>query len=373
MPVDVIYYDLSKAFDKVSHPKLKCRLCSEGIVGPIGEWVLEWLNGRQQSVVLDDQLSKWAPVTSGVPQGSVLAPLLFTLFIKGFANCDIGKIGKFADDTKTGSQADTAVDHNRIQCGINGAAEWCAKWQIPINLDKVAVVHFGNTNPWRQYHILEEPLKEFISIKDLGIIIDDKFTFTAHIEQLVKDCNSLMYLLNRTITSRSRKVYLQLYLTLIRPKLEYGIPFWEPLYKKDTNVVENIQRKCTKNIQGLSSKPYSERLKVLKLPTLAWRRKRSGLIFMFKIIRQTDTALVNSFFELSKDTRFEAMTTRGNIYKVTISGVHYNAVRNSFRFRLVKMWNSLPDDVVTANTLYQFTCRLDRYALTKPELIYELE
>ena len=373
IPVDVIYYDLSKAFDKVSHQKLKVKLVSEGITGPIGNWVIEWLNDRRQSVVLDDQHSEWSLVTSGVPQGSVLAPLLFSLFIKGFAKHDECKIGKFADDTKTGSPANDVMDHYRIQAGIDEAANWCAQWQIPINLDKVAVMHFGNSNAWIQYHIMGRLLKEDVETRDLGIIIDNNLNFTKHSEQIVKDCNSLLYLINRTITSRNQRVYLQLYLTLLRPKLEYGVPFWEPLFKKDVLALESIQRKVTKKVHGLSSLKYEDRLKLLKLPTLVWRRKRIGLMYMFKVIRQQNIALQNSFFELRRDSRPNAMLTRGNDYKLVLSRVHYNAVCNSFRHRLIKLWNSLPSDIVNANSLFQFKVRLDNYEETKPELVYLLE
>ena len=373
IPMDVIYYDLSKAFDKVSHSKLNIKLISEGIVGPIGKWITEWLSDRVQAVVLEGKHSDWRRVSSGVPQGSVLAPLLFTVYIKSFADSLCEKIGKFADDTKTGSKIHSVADRFKMQEGINLAVNWSLDWQIPLNFDKVTLMHFGNSNPWFEYTIDGRPLVPSTHTKDLGVVIDDDLSFARHTEEIVKECNSLMYQLNRTITSRNSKVYLSLFLSLIRPRLEYGLPFWEPLFKKDKIALENIQRKITKKITGLSKLSYGERLRFLSLPSLAWRRQRMGLVYMFKIIRQIDTRLENRFFQLRNIALNNAMETRGSGHRLLVGNAHYNAVRQSFRFRLINLWNSLPDNIVGASSVHLFRLRLDEYVEAQPTLKYFFE
>jgi hypothetical protein len=312
------FCDLEKAFDKVEHRKLIGRLAAEGIMGYLADWIHEWLTNRSHAVVINGHQSPWLRVGSGLPQGTVLAPLLFSIFIKGFCDSCHSHSSKFADDTKTASVISGWNDGIIAQRGIDQACAWSHDWQIPINIDKVQLLHFGVNNPWIQYRLECKELQADSCVRDLGVFIDDSFSFTKHCCSIVSKANSLLYLLNRTITSRDKKVYLKLFCSIVRPILEYGVPFWEPLYKKDRIAIENIQRKMTKQISLLRNLAYSERLRILNLHSLWWRRRRNTLIWMFRTINDLVPGIPNTLFQLRND----AIKTRGTDCKIFVKHIH---------------------------------------------------
>ena len=160
--VDVIYLDFSKAFDKVPHVRLMSKVRAHGIVGEIAGWIEEWLNGRQQRVVLNGKESKWANVLSGVPQGSVLGPILFLIYINDIddaVDCVETFMKKFADDTKVASVTDNLTQCRKLQDQLDALLRWSAIWQMSFNIDKCVVMHIGNTNLNHQYMMDDVPLK----------------------------------------------------------------------------------------------------------------------------------------------------------------------------------------------------------------------
>ena len=151
--VDVVYMDFSKAFDKVPHARLLEKVRGHGIQGAAALWIQNWLAQRRQRVVIDGSFSKWRSVTSGVPQGSVLGPLLFVIFINDLDEEVEGWVGKFADDTKVGGVVDSLEGCQKLQRDIDRMQDWAEKWQMDFNADKCVVVHFGRSNGMKEYNI----------------------------------------------------------------------------------------------------------------------------------------------------------------------------------------------------------------------------
>ena len=143
--VDVVYMDFSKAFDKVPHGRLIQKVKSYGIRGELVRWVQNWLGHRKQRVAVEEYFSNWRSVTSSVPQGSVLGPLLFVIYI--YINNlkeNVGSlISTFADDTKIGGVGDSGEDCQRIHQDINRLKTWAERWRMEFNLDKCEVMQFG--------------------------------------------------------------------------------------------------------------------------------------------------------------------------------------------------------------------------------------
>ena len=146
IPSDVIYLDFQKAFDKVPHERLLRKLHAVGLGDSVCAWIRDWLTSRKQRVVLNGQSSEWLPVTSGVPQGSVLGPILFLIYINDLETGLQSTISKFADDTKVGGRALTWRECEAIQNDLDKIIQWSEQWQMPFNLDKCKVMHFGTRN-----------------------------------------------------------------------------------------------------------------------------------------------------------------------------------------------------------------------------------
>ena len=134
-----------KAFDTVPHLRLIEKLKGYGISGSLLMWLMNFLQGRSQRVVLNGIQSQWLEVTSGVPQGSILGPLLFVLYINDIAENIQCKLGVFADDTKIYSIINNMCNTMELQCDLDNMQEWCRTWLLKLNLEKCKVMHIGKS------------------------------------------------------------------------------------------------------------------------------------------------------------------------------------------------------------------------------------
>jgi ribonuclease P/MRP protein subunit RPP40 len=150
--VDVIYLDLAKAFDRVPHQRLLMKLKQHGITGKLLKWIESWLSNRRQRVCIRGAASHWIPITSSVPQGSVLGPLLFLIYVNDLDCSILNWILKFADDTKVFSQVSSLEQHLRLQTDLNTLFKWSINWQMDFNVDKCVVLHVGDKGTQYSYH-----------------------------------------------------------------------------------------------------------------------------------------------------------------------------------------------------------------------------
>ena len=200
LPVDTVYFDFAKAFDKVPHRRLLMKLKAHGIDGVVLEWIRRWLTDRKQRVILNGGTSDWLPVLSGVPQGSVLGPCLFLIYINDIDLNISGEMLKFADDTKVICAIEKEENGATLQADLDKLLDWSNKWQMQFNLEKCKVMHFGYNNPCLEYTMGEAKLTVTKSEKDLGVVIDSTLKPAAHIANCVKKANQMLGMIQRTIT-----------------------------------------------------------------------------------------------------------------------------------------------------------------------------
>jgi hypothetical protein len=184
--VDVVYLDFAKVFDKVPYARLFKKLKSHGIGGEVLGWIEQWLCGRRQRVSINKTFSDWVDVSSGVPQGSVLGPVLFLIYINDIDIDLISRLSKFADDTKLYNSVSTDQDRVGLQSDLDKLHEWSKKWQMKFNVDKCSVVHLGKNNVHHSYKLGKFDLKSSKRERDLGVIVDCTGKWGNHCNKAVK-------------------------------------------------------------------------------------------------------------------------------------------------------------------------------------------
>jgi hypothetical protein len=251
--VDSILLDFSKAFDSVSHPHLLTKLTTFGICGPLLDWFHSYLTGRTQVTMINGSKSQSIPVRSGVPQGSILGPLLFLLFINDMV-MEIGPgthAALYADDAKVYRKIDNIGDCASLQDDLEALVRWSDIWKLRFNADKCKVVRFSRKiNPTRfAYNIEGTPLERVTSIKDLGLTVQDNLMWDQHIRSMVSKANQVLYFIKRAIGYHAPiKARTILYMSLVRSHLEYGSIIWAPTTRKNIELIERVQRRSTKYI-----------------------------------------------------------------------------------------------------------------------------
>ena len=352
--VDVIYLDFEKAFDKVPYRRLLSKLRALGVGGEVARWIENWLSGRRQRVVVNGSSSEWSPVTSGVPQGSVLGPLLFIVYINDIDEGIVSRISKFADDTKLGMDVSNPDNVERLKQDMERLGEWSEKWQMPFNLNKCKVMHIGYRNPNTDYVLQGQTLQETDSEVHLGLVITSDLKPSKQCIEAEKKAQRILGYIKRQFGYRNKEIVLNLYNSLVRPRLEYAVQFWSPSYRKDIDRLERVQARATKLIPELRNKSYQERLAELNLFSLETRRLRGQLIETFKFLRGFNNVDFRSIFQLSEGC------TRNHGYKIELKRYNGDLCGNFFSYKIGNYWNALPPDVVNSNSVDQFKTRLDK-------------
>ena len=253
--LDVIYMDFIKAFDSVPHKRLLGKLSSNRIEGTIQRWIKSFLVGRRQRVAVKGAYSRWANVLSGIPQGSVLGPILFVLYINDLPETVTSQIYIFADDTKIYSQIKNEEDHQALQEDLNRLQTWSSSWLLKFHPEKCKMMNVSRSKDMTQraynmkstdgtQHSLEMVSEE----KDLGITIDQNLTFAKHTGEKVTKANQVMGMIRRCFVHIDQENFKWLLKSIVRPHLEYANAIWNPVMKKDITSIENVQRHATKMV-----------------------------------------------------------------------------------------------------------------------------
>ena len=367
--IDVIYMDYMKAFDTVPHKRLMNKLKSYGIEDPILSWIYSFLSDRIQQVTVNNAKSTWSKVTSGIPQGSVLGPLLFVIFINDLPDIVDSDVYLFADDTKIFNIINKSEDKVQLQNDLNSLSKWSDTWLLRFHPDKCKHMHIGKPgpDPDKEYSLKSTTLQMTPEEKDIGVLIDSDLAFDKHISEKVNKANSMFALLRRTFQYMDTKTFVSLFKTLVRTHLEFASSVWHPYKMKHIDMIENVQRRATKQLPGMKNLTYAERLKKLKLPSLNYRRTRGDMIELYKILNHKYDREAAQFVKLWKDMTSRT-GVRGNSMKIYPHRARTELRKNSFVIRTAKIWNNLPENIVTAPTTNSFKNRLDKYWINQEQL-----
>jgi ribonucleases P/MRP protein subunit RPP40 len=299
---DSIFLDFAKAFDKVPKMRLLEKMKSIGVGGKVLAWVANWLTDRKQRVVLDGEGSGWEEVTSGVPQGSVLGPVLFLIFIRDLDRATTGqvRIRKFADDTKVARKITCDADRTELQLVLDRMMEWAETWGMEFNRQKCKVMHFGSGNPQCQYQMAGHVLERMEEEKDVGITITQNLKPGVQCCRAARTASVVLGQISRSFTFHDQKIFLRLYTRYVRPHLEFASVAWSPWL-----VLEKVQKRAGNIVSGLGDRSYEEKCKLLGLDTLKERRAEDDLVMMYKVM--------NGFSTVNKENWVSPQTRNRNI------------------------------------------------------------
>ena len=336
---DVIYFDISKAFDTVSHSILLRKLWSIGITGTLWTWIKDYLTNRYQRVSINNCCSNLLPVVSGVPQGSILGPLLFIIFINDITSTiQHSQLLKFADDTKCFKSITDHSDQTALQEDINALITWSSASHLKFNLNKSVHLVFKSKIP-TSYTMFDTSISHTDSHKDLGLVLSEDLSWSKHYNFITARAYKVLGLIRRTFSSsHCPNTVLKLYISLVRSQLFYCTQLWRPHLLKDIDNIERIQRRATKFILQDYTSSYKTRLLKLKLLPLMYLFEIQDILFAIKSLK-----IPTKQFNITNYISFNSTRTRsGTSNKLTHLRHLNNLSRHSYFHRLPGLWNAIP-------------------------------
>jgi hypothetical protein len=351
-----VFLDFAKAFDTVSHSKLHHKLAAYGIHGAILGWIQAFLSGRSQKVRVGASLSGEAVVSSGVPQGTVLGPLLFVLFVNDLPQAVACDNLLFADDSKLYTickKIEMAMPNPRLSESLNAVHEWAKTWQLSLSIPKCKVFCFGQAGVAPQYSIAGTLLGTESNVSDLGVLLSSTAKSSNHCLNISKKGLQMVAIIFRNFRCRNTKFLTDMFNIYVLPTVSYNSPAWNPYLLKDIRQVERVLRTFTRRIPGMSGLSYEERLRQLNMHSLEETRLRADLVLTYRILNGLVEISSHDFFERDTGTR-----TRGHPMKLKIPRCRLDSAKYFFANRMPNVWNSLPASVVTAPSIAVFKKRL---------------
>lgn len=371
----IIFLDVSKAFDKVYHQGLLLKLESFGISDYLLSWLRNYLSGRQQRVVLNGQNSDWRPTNAGVPQGSILGPLLFLIFINDITDglkCDPFL---YADDTsllKTLS-ADTDADITELHSDLDQIRNWALQWHVTFNATKTEYMILSKKPirpPPLPIYFDGTLIERVDSHCHLGVWLSDNMTWEKHTQELIKKTSTSLNLLKRMSRSIGRKTKLCIYKTYIRPKMEYATSIFDGnLSNIQVDHLENLQRQALLcSVSAYRHTSHSKLLKEAGIEPLVVRRRYFGLCHLYKIIHGPAPQYLYQLLPayVQQTTPYPLR----NIHDFSIPRTSKNYVKLSFFWQYLLVWNSLDLNIRQAPSLSIFKNQIKSSTFSKPNKLY---
>ena len=357
----VVYTDIQKAFDSVSHKRLLKILNQYGLHESLIDWFDNFLNNRSQRVLINNTLSDSLTIYSGVPQGGVVGPLLFLIYINDIcSNIDIkSELSLFADDAKIFSQSNTS-----LQLSLDNIYIWLKTRKLNLNPSKCKILTINKKESSPTDLLINNiKLPEIKVFKDLGIYISKDLKWNEHINYLYKIAKTTCYQILKSFKTNSASILTKLFKTYVRPKLEFSTQIWSPHLKKDINKIESVQRSFTRHICSrcnISYTSYNDRMIKFGLKSLEYRRWEFDLLILYKIINGKYKSFFDQFFNFSQNK----YQLRGNNLKIKCKHDFQNSQwQGAFFHRAKAMWNRLPQDIVSCERVEQFRLKLKRFDL----------
>ena len=303
--LDLLILDFSKAFDKVEHQRLLYKLNIYGIEGKINKWIENWLVTREQRVVIDGSCSKAVHFQSGAPQGTVLGPLMFLIFIndKG-EKIEDTSVKLFADDCLVYRKISTPSDGKTLQKDIDSLLAWSNDWKMDFNADKCKVLRITNKKSpvTTMYNMLGEELEVVVHYPYLGIELDSNLSWNSHVNNITEKATNVLNFVRRSLYSCPEKTKAKAYTTIVRPVLEYASTVWDPHQANHIEKIEAIQSRAARFVRRDYDRhsSVSGMLKELNWPTLKERRYIARTCLFHKAVNDNVAVKIPSYIMTPK-------------------------------------------------------------------------
>jgi len=352
---DLIILDFSKAFDKASHQRLLYKLQYYGIHGNLHQWISNFLGNRTQRVVLDGATSDEISVTSGVPQGTVLGPILFLAYINDLPEClKYSKVRLFADDAIVYKTIKCPEDQYKLQSDIHNLEKWETDWLMHFNPSKCNTMHVTRSThtPLFKYKLHGIALETVTEAKYLGVTLHHKLSWNPHVHNATKKANSCLGMIRRNLKPAPPHIKQQAYFTLVRPHLEYASCVWDPFCRHNINQVEMVQRRAARFVCNRyhNTSSVSDMISNLSWQSLETRRQIARTAMLYKALHGLVNLPTDNTY-LPKSTR---STRNSNPHTFIPYSTSTDSLKYSFYPRTITNWNRLPTTVVTAPSVDSF-------------------
>ena len=372
--VDTIYLDFAKAFDKVDHGILLKKLSILGIRGKLLQWIESFLSSRTQMVLVNGFLSDPAPVLSGVPQGSVLGPLLFLILMGDIdENIAYSFLSSFADDTRLLREVKGVRDASSLQTDLEAVYQWAEDNNALFNNKKFEALRYGIDEVIKLSTSYTAPDGSLIAekdhLRDLGVTMSADGTFKQHINNMCESAKNMCSWILRTFKSRSPDLMLTLWRSLVLPILDYCSQLWSPSKVGDIQQIEEVQKVFTRKIQSANRKDYWDRLQTYHLYSLERRRERYRILYVWKILEGLVPNLGGQSEISSKTSLRYGRLCRLPRLNNTASSKHQRLREGSFCVNAPRLFNSMPFHLrnLTGVSLPTFKQELDKFLMTVPD------
>ena len=351
--VDIVLLDFSKAFDKVPHERLLHKLQYYGVRGETLRWIRDFLTNRTQQVLLDGYTSSTAEVLSGVPQGTVLGPLLFLTFINDLPEVTNSEARLFADDCLLYRPIYNKSDTELLQKDLAELEKWEKEWQMAFHPEKCVVIQVSNKRNTitSNYRLHNHQLESVDSSKYLGVTINKNLRWDDHINNITARANRTLGFLKRNLRGCKTPARARAFEAIVRPTLEYAASIWDPHNSGQIEQVEKVQRRAarfaTRNYTDRQPGSVTQMVNNLGWEPLQVRRVKIRLLLLFKI-QHNLVAIPADIYLLPSDSRtrgqhtFQIPSTRRDVYKY------------SYFPRTIRDWNNLPPSATTASSIEEF-------------------
>ena len=346
--VRIVFFDISKAFDRVWHKGLLFKLKANGIEGPLLTWFENYLTNRKQRVVVGSCASEWGTIKAGVPQGSVLGPLLFLIYINDITSEVTSNIKLFADDTTIYVTVDDpAQASDQLNRDLDSISNWAHQWLVtfsPPKTESMLITFKTRNQPHPPLFLENAKIVEVNCHKHLGVTLTNDLTWKDHIPNIVKTAGENVDLMSRLMYKLDRKTLQTMYFSFVRPKLEYANIVWSNLNQTQSLQVELIQKRAGRIVSGAIKGTKTEVIyEELGWDSLCSRREQQCILFMHKVVN----GLVPKYLQdLLPDTVGEETT-----YNLRNCGNFRNIPARTTTFyktlipNAVRSWNLLDPDL----------------------------
>lgn len=376
--VQAVFLDISKAFDKVWHEGLIFKLKQIGVDGCLLSWLKSYLTGRQQKVVIEGESSSWSEIKAGVPQGSVLGPLLFLIYINDISSNVRSDCFLFADDTMLMREVDAgdlSSCNDALNSDLQSISSWASQWKVTMNAKKTKAMTFSlkrGQSPSPPLFLDNNRIELVKEHVHLGVTLMSNLSWKSHILKIYQKAQNKLNLLKGLKFVLSRHTLQTLYKSIVRSNMEFADVVWDGCSLGDAELLENVQFEAARLITGAMKGTHRESLLLeTGLHRLSSRRKMHKLTVFYKMINGIAPRYLSAICPRSVGTTSSYSLRNSN--NLVLPWVRTEKSRNSFLFSSVKLWNSLEISVRECQSVFAFKSALLKVVFSVPpvnKLVY---